>query len=73
MPKYKKFGMPEGYYRLKELSKGELVIKNPTSRKVYIKGDYDREEKAFWLDDYTDISSGIFLKGSTEVYAGFEY
>jgi hypothetical protein len=51
MPKYKKFEMPEGYYRLKELPKGELIVKSPTSRKVYIKGNYDREEKAFWCDD----------------------
>jgi hypothetical protein len=71
MSKYKKFEMEEGYYKLKDLPKGEMIRKSPTSSKVYIKGDYDRGAKAFWLDDYSDISRGVLVKGNVKVYAGF--
>jgi hypothetical protein len=63
----------EGWYRLKDLPKGEFIKKTPGSKKVYRKGDYDRSSKRFQLDDYNDISNAVYVKGSAEVWAGFSY
>jgi hypothetical protein len=71
--KYKKFELYEGWYRVDELSKGELVKRSPAAKKVYIVGNYDRQAKAYELDHYDDISMQSLVRGSTKVYAGFTY
>lgn len=63
----------EGWYRLKDLPKGEFIKKTPGSKKVYRKGKYDRTYKVFRLDDMDDISRDVLVKGSAEVWAGFSY
>ena len=68
-----KYVIREGWYRLKDLPKGEFVKKTPGSKKVYVKGNYDSSSRRFLLDDYNDIDSGVYVKGSAEVWAGFEY
>jgi hypothetical protein len=73
MAKYKKFGIPEGYYTLKDLSKGEFIKRKATAHKVYIKGDYDKASKTYSVCDAEDVNNNTFVKGSTRVYAGFTY
>lgn len=62
---------------VKELKKGEFFtlkpIANPTDRQVYIRGDYDREQKKYDCGRYDDISYSRSLKGSTEVYTEFTF
>jgi hypothetical protein len=65
--------IPEGFYTLKSLPKGELFKRKMTSRKVYVKGDYDRGSKTYSVYDYENINSEMFAKGSLKVYAGFTY
>lgn len=63
----------EGWYRLKDLRKGEFVKKTPGSKKVYRKGEYDRTYKAFRLNDQDDINRDVLVKGNAEVWVGFTY
>jgi hypothetical protein len=62
---------------LKDLSKGEYFTRKSLNgqeakpSQVYIKDDYDRSSKKYWCQKWNDISSGIELKGDTEVYQDF--
>lgn len=58
---------------LKDVKKGDFVKRKSDSKKVYKKGDYDKTEKKFWLQDTDDISGGISMKGTATVYVGFTY
>ena len=66
---------------LRSIKRGEFIRRKPNSLTVYIKGDYIRDENwatgkpynQYSLIDSDDINREIFLKGSTIVYAGFEY
>jgi ribosomal protein L31E len=69
----RKFEIAEGYYKLKDLAKGEFIKRKPTAKKVYIKGEYDRGSKTYSVYDTDDINSEIFLRGTTKVWAGFIY
>jgi hypothetical protein len=63
-------------YELKYLKKGDFFkrIRNGApSKKVYLKGDYDKSEKAFLCTNYEDINDYIFLKPKTAVFIDFEY
>ena len=63
---------------LKELKKGEFftlkAIEEPTESQVYVKGVYDRSEKKFECQKFTDIwGNGKMLKSNTVVYVGFTF
>lgn len=73
MAKYKKFELDEGWYNVRELSKGEFVKRGPGASKIYIVGNYDRQAKAYELDHADDISKQSLVRGSTKVWAGFNY
>ena len=53
---------------LHRIKKGALIQRKPDSKKIYIKGDYDRSSKAYSLIDFDDINREIFLKPITYVY-----
>lgn len=59
--------------QLKDLPKGEFFKRNPTSKKVYVRGPFDRSVRKYCCDDWYDISRCIALRGSTIVYADFEF
>lgn len=64
---------------LRSLKKGAWFtikpIAEPTDKQVYIKDDYDREEKKFMCGRCDDISYSTFFKGDKMVYddSNFEY
>lgn len=64
---------------LKSLKKGAWFtikpIAEPTDKQVYIKDDYDREEKKFMCGRCDDISYSTYFKGDKMVYddSNFEY
>ena len=59
---------------LKDCKKGEFIKRKADSKKTFIKDDYDRGEKKFYLTDTDDVwGGGILLKGSTIVHTGFDY
>ena len=63
--------------KLKDLKNGEYFtlkpIENPKETQVYIKGDYDRSEKAYDCGKFSDISINRFIKGDKEVYTDFTF
>lgn len=63
--------------QLKDLKKGEYFtlkpIAEPTEKQVYIKGDYDREERKYDCGRFHDISLNKMLKGTTTVYTDFTF
>lgn len=59
--------------KLSSVKPGEYVMRKPDSKKVYVKGSYDKGTKSFSLTDTEDISREIFLKASTMVFIGFTY
>ncbi len=62
---------------LKDLKKGEFFtlkpIEEPKESQVYIRDDYDREEKKYFCQKWNDISDGRLLKGETKVYTEFTF
>jgi|TARA_R110000751_G_scaffold142963_1_gene246362 hypothetical protein len=59
---------------LRKVKKGDYVKRKVESKKVYIRGDYDKGTKSFSLSDTDDIwGREIFLKASTMVVIGFDY
>jgi hypothetical protein len=58
---------------LKQIPKGEFLMRKPNAKTVYIKGDYCRESKAYWIFKAEDINSGMLLKARTLVIVGFTY
>jgi len=62
---------------LKSLKKGTWFtikpIAEPTDKQVYIKDDYDREEKKFMCGRCDDISYSTYFKGDKLVYTDFIY
>ena len=59
--------------QIKEVKKGDFIKRKSDSLKVYVKGDYDRSLKGFWVLDTDDISKAMVLKGSKIVFNGFTY
>lgn len=58
---------------LKNLPRGEYFKRKPDSKKVWIKGEYDRFMKKYLCTAFDDISQGMYLKPSTPVYTEFEF
>jgi hypothetical protein len=73
MAKHKRFVTREGWYRVDTLPLNELVKRGPTAIKIYKLVGYDRQVKAYMLDHIDDISRQSYIRGSTQVWAGFEY
>ena len=63
----------EGWYAVKDLPKGEFVKRSQFGKKIYRRGEYIREAKAFALHHEDDISRWSLVRGSTKVWAGFRY
>lgn len=63
-----------GYKKpLKEVKSDEFFILSANSKKVYVKAEYDRSERAYWCDEYEDICEGKYIKGNKLVIVGFTY
>ena len=62
---------------VKELKRGEMFtlrpIEEPRESQVFIRGEYDRSERKYWCDRFSDISDGKFLSGTKEVYQDFVF
>ena len=63
--------------KIKDLKKGEWFtlkpIDEPKESQVYIRGDYDRTEKKFCCDKFSDISVWRLFKGDKVVYTDFYF
>ena len=61
------------YKPIIEVKKGDFVKRKAEHNKVYIKGDYDRSLKRFWLHDWSDISHSVLVKSDKLVFTDFEF
>lgn len=63
--------------RMKDLKRGDFFtlrpISEPKENQVYIRGEYDRSERKYWAQKWSDISAGRYLKGDTVVYTEFTF
>lgn len=62
---------------VKELKRGDMFtlrpIEEPRESQVFIRGEYDRSERKYWCDRFSDISDGKFLPGDKEIYQDFVF
>jgi len=79
--------MPNKDYLLKspitiaELKQGDFFIlsplpigkRTPKESQVYIRKEYDRSERKYWCQKWSDISDGKYLKGDRVVFTDFEF
>jgi hypothetical protein len=63
----------EGYYKIRELPRGEVIKRKKDAHKMFIKGHYDRASKSFAVWNVDDMNEEYFVKSSVMVYAGFTY
>lgn len=63
--------------KLSDLKKGECFtlkdIEYPKENQFFIKGEYDRSEKAYICDKFSDISVCKVLKGDKLVFTDFYF
>lgn len=59
--------------KLKDVKKGEYFKRKADAKKVFIRGDYVREDKKFECQNFDDINHFVYLKGDTLVFVGFEF
>lgn len=59
--------------KLKDVKKGEYFKRKADAKKVFIRGDYVREDKKYECQDFDDINHFVYLKGDTLVFVGFEF
>lgn len=65
--------LTEGWYKLKDLKKGEPIKLKPESKTVWIRGAYIREDKKYELECWHDINKMSYKKGDIMVWAGFTF
>ncbi len=63
--------------KIKDLKHGEFFtlkpIAEPHESQVYIRGEYDRPERKYWAQKFSDISDGKLLDGNRTVYTDFTF
>ena len=57
---------------VKELKRGDFFRLSENGR-VYVRDEYDRAEKKYWIYPFDDVNAGRFLKGSRAVLIDFEF
>ena len=59
---------------LGDVKKGDFFkLSNKPNAKVYVKDDYDKSEKAYWIYDFYDVNNGRYMKKNKTVYTGFTF
>lgn len=59
---------------IKNLNKGDFFkLSEKANGKVYVRGNYVRENKMYSIYEYEDTNKERFIKGTKKVYTNFEY
>tara|TARA_R100000808_G_C2083875_1_gene106762 strand:- start:265 stop:519 length:255 start_codon:yes stop_codon:yes gene_type:complete len=60
---------------LKDIKKGEYFKRTPQANKVFIKGDYIRDDgfNKYSCTDWDDMNREVFIKGNKKVFIGFTF
>lgn len=63
--------------KIRELQQGEMFtlhpIEEPRESQVWIRKEYDRSEKKYWCQRWSDISDGRYMSGNKEVFTDFYF
>lgn len=63
--------------KIRELRQGEMFtlhsIEEPRESQVWIRKEYDRSEKKYWCQRWSDISDGRYMSGNKEVFTDFYF
>lgn len=59
--------------KIKDLKKGDYFKLNETSKTVYVRGEYCREEKKYICSRFDDFCSSRLFVGSREVCTDFTF
>ena len=54
------------FFLLRNPGDAEIVFPRPAS--VWVRGDYDRSERAYWCFKFEDVNSGRYIKGNRQVF-----
>ena len=69
--------MTEGFKKISSLKKGEFFTKKqidyPTDSQVWIRGEYDREQKKYECQLFGDANRFCYLGGKKEVFVDFVF
>lgn len=58
---------------IKNVKLNEFIKRSLEANKVYRRGSYDRQLKAYECHDVEDISRSIYIKSNKVVFVGFTY
>ena len=65
--------------RIKDIKRGDFFTlrdygddTTPAAR-VYVRGDYDRAARRYWIYKFDDVNSGRMMDGGRVVYVGFTF
>lgn len=59
--------------KIQDVKHKDFFKRKKDAAQVYIKGNYNRELKAYSCTDTEDMNKEIFIKKDKVVYTGFEY
>ena len=63
--------------KVKDLKMGDFFtlkpIAEPKEHQVYIRREYDKSERKYWADKFSDISDGKYIDGNRLVYTEFTF
>jgi len=62
---------------LKNLKTGDYFtmrpVEEPKESQVWVRGEYDRSERAYWCYRFTDVNAGHYMKASRIVCTEFYF
>jgi hypothetical protein len=59
--------------KIQDVKKGDFIRKTPTAKKTFIKESFCRFNKAYEVQDYSDINNWQYLKKNKIVYINFDF
>lgn len=63
--------------KLRELKQGQFFtlkpVEAPKDSQVFIRQEYDRSIKRYWVQRFSDASSGRYISGDKEVFTDFVF
>jgi nitrogen fixation protein len=63
----------DGWAILKDLPKGQPFKRKEKAIKLYVKGHYNKTDRAYSCAGWDDINDEIFLKSNTKVFVDFTF
>jgi len=62
---------------IKDMKRGDYFtmkpIEAPTEKQVWVKGEYDRAERAYWCHRFEDVNAGRLMKPGRAVFVEFYF